>query len=101
MKNKDGGWRSQPACQWLQDKFNQFSPIEVEQEVINVLKNETAAIGLFKAIAGLSLIAAGKNDKKGHNACCDALVVLSNVFHNIKAISEDFTKARKDYEQEN
>ncbi len=84
-----------PPSSWLKKQFEEHDPISTTREVLQVLQNETAAVGLFKAIAGLGQIAHGKGDEAGFDSCCEALRILDLVRLNIKMITEDYDRELK------
>lgn len=84
MKDKNS---KRPNFQdWLNREFEVHSPSEVFDQAKKMLESKAETTNLFIGIAGLSVIAHEYGDKKGANACADALKVLANAHCNIHQI---------------
>ena len=71
---------------WLKREFEAHAPDEVFDHAKKLLQSKAETTNLFIGLAGLALIADGYGDKKGSNACTDALKVLANAHCNINEI---------------
>lgn len=90
MKKKTTHSKPGEPYHWLSKQFDTHDPIAVTTEVLDLIQNEQAAIGMFKVLAALNQLAAGKNDDEGVEHCCGALRVLGAVYHHRKTIKEDW-----------